>query len=350
MSNYTVLPNDTREIIAQRFGIPWNVILADPHNTPVRERYANDPYAPRPGDILFIPERPQTVSMPPSSAVVQLFRSRRDYLERAYRNAFGESYNPANDEQTWNPSAGWRGNRDRNRRVYAYYTATFRRQPDRLIWAGLGKLAGAAVYGGMERNLNMDGETMLGQRFCRIVKSIFHDVAWLHEAFLDSPNAAVSLAATADAEPRSDLPPIRRRSQEAWQHIASGEPARVAEGNLLLLFHEQHIIIQPHYDALRSAGFGRTLHMINAVTNNIHPFHRPFIWQFPRGEVTQVRDRWAWITEPFGMWQRWVEIPASERMRLVNLSLEDLFAHQWRPIPAEAQPFLPPGASGSESV
>jgi hypothetical protein len=60
----------------------------------------------------------------------------------------------------------------------------------------------------------------------------------------------------------------------------------------------------------------------------------------PGKDVTLADDRWAWITEPGGMWEKWVVMPAAERRRLVNLSMDDIMAQRWGScLPA----LLPPG-------
>jgi hypothetical protein len=74
------------------------------------------------------------------------------------------------------------------------------------------------------------------------------------------------------------------------------------------------------------------------------PYHRDFIIVLPQGDVTVFNDRWAWITEPDGMWAKWVIMPSvapRERTRLVTLSFGDIINQFWGP---DVQALLPTGA------
>lgn len=260
------------------------------------------------------------------------------YISMAYINAFGQR-----DEAQWDASAGYAANRARILRLYDYYARVATGQPDALLWAGLGRMAGGAVVGGLDFMVATLGESMTTQKMVQIGKDIFTDLAWQHEAWLENPDHCIELAARYDTEHAGEG---RRSYADAWRKIRSG--GDVAGGNLDFLWNEQWIIIQPRYDEIRAVdnglfGFQRA----RAFANNIHPYHRPFIERLPSGDITLAPDRWSWISETDGMWQKWVAIPGTERVRLSQLSLDDDISGRWGPV---LNQFLPPGAFDSEDA
>lgn len=265
-------------------------------------------------------------------------KDRNFYLQLAYNNAFG-----AFDEDAWDPAQGFTANRARIVKLYDYYSNTYLKQPSLFLWAGLGRMAGGAVVGGLDFLMHTSSETFLTQTMVNIGKLIFHDLAWLHEAFLDDPNVAIDLAQKRDVEA-----PARRSYADAMRDIASGDDTRVGSGNQALLENEQFSIIQPQYDAITQSSeagiFGKT----SAFTRAIHPYHRDFLVKFPQGDVTVADDRWAWITETDGMWQKWVVMPtiaAAERTRLVSLSFDDILNQKFAPI---VDGLMPTGANDED--
>jgi Putative peptidoglycan binding domain len=228
------------------------------------------------------------------------------------------------DHPDWLPELGWLANRARVVDVYGYYRDLYLAAPSEFLWAGLGRMAGGAVVGGLDVDPGViDQATMV-----RIGRDIFFDLAWLHEAYLDHPSEAMKLGHLHDrfneytsyaSGVPTFLPGFPTRSYgAAWSKITTGQ---VAAGNLDLLENEQKSIIPPHYDFLRTfVGSG----LPTPFTNNIHPYHRAFIVEVPTGDILNTADRWRWITRTDGMYQRWDDIGAAERTRLVNLSMDDL--------------------------
>jgi len=72
-------------------------------------------------------------------------RDRGAYLSQAYINAFGKY-----DEPDWDPEQGFAANRDRIVKLYDYYRDTYLKRPNQFLWAGLGRMAGGAVVGGVD--------------------------------------------------------------------------------------------------------------------------------------------------------------------------------------------------------
>jgi hypothetical protein len=63
------------------------------------------------------------------------------------------------------------------------------------------------------------------------------DVASEHEAYLNGGLKAI--------DEMHDAGLLDSRTQRAWQNIASGEPARIEQGNADLAWHEQNQVIVP---------------------------------------------------------------------------------------------------------
>lgn len=257
-------------------------------------------------------------------------RDRQYYLNQAYVNAFG-----VYDEPDWDPEKGYAANRDRIVKLYDYYKDTYLKRPDQFLWAGLGRMAGGAVVGGLDLVIH-GGETFLTKTMVRIGKAIFHDLAWLHEAFLDDSQVAIDLATTQDADSSA-----RRSYADALKDIASGDSDRIASGNRALLENEQFSIIQPLYDDIAASREALIFDRTRAFTSKIHPYHRDFLVRFPTGDVITAKDRWDWITEEDGMWAKWEtmgSIAPKERTRLVSLTFSDILNQRFDPVVDELMP------------
>jgi hypothetical protein len=256
---------------------------------------------------------------------------RQSYDLKAKGKAFTQS------AEDWDPMAGFRANEQRIRELYGYYRDTFNANPDKFLWAGLARMAGGAVLSGLLSRPGAD-PAFLTNMMVLIGKQIFGDLAWQHEAFLDDPKKSIALAREHDTRY-----PVQAKYEDAWTMIASADPNSIAEGNKKLLENEQFAIIQPLYDAIRNEPMaaGEFSH-VSAFTANIHPYHRGFFRSMPTGtNVASANDRWSWITQPDGMWDKWVRIPADERAYLVNVPMDKLIDQKWRP--PKYPSFVPPG-------
>ena len=244
----------------------------------------------------------------------------------------------------WLPELGFASNRARIVALYGYYRDLYLAAPDFFLWAGLGRMAGGAVVGGLDADPGFTSQDVM----VRIGRDIFFDMAWLHEAFLEDPVKVVHLADLHDRfneYPKYTLgipsfvfgKPARSYGR-AWRDILTRDPDKVAEGNRALLENEQWSIIQPHYDFL-STFFGSGL--TGPFTNAIHPYHRDFLIEVPQGNVLVAKDRWSWITHVDGMYQRWNDIGNPERTRLVSLDFNLILGGRFEPF---GRPdLIPPG-------
>jgi hypothetical protein len=245
------------------------------------------------------------------------------------------------DNDQWQPSEGFKNNQQLVKNVYAYYTKLFN-QNENLMWAGMAKLAGGTVLRGLRTSqhridassieeqypssLGMGGSSfraamsaqagyakVLQSRFLKMQKSIFVDLAWQHQAYIEGGLPALEQAHQAGA----DVP------IGAWRDIASGKPERVKAGNRALLRREQGTILPRHYDAIQDiADFDIIPSMMSARAKSPIPGGKAFEDVLPEGDITVFQDRWKWIKTD--MLPRYKGLPSAYRRKLVNTSLEKL--------------------------
>lgn len=245
------------------------------------------------------------------------------FTTTARRGAFGVESGPE-------PSLGYGPNRANLTMLYDYYGLLAARDPERFLWAGLARLAGASVIAGLDALVSPNGlagpdPSLVTTTLTGIAGAVFADLAWLHEAYAEDPELAVTLAAAHDL-----AAPARTSYEVAWSLIASTDWDAQADGNRALLANEQFSIVQPAYELiLADPGAGPTFRATAALVPAVHPHHAAFRETVPGGDLTNADDRWRWIAGPDGMWETWVGLPAAERTRLVALPLEDLVVRRW---------------------
>ena len=171
--------------------------------------------------------------------------------------------------QDWDPSLGAQANRANIEKVYAYYASLYLQDPD-LQWSGMAAMIGPSFAAGfldlaMLRRLSDEvperlrpalppGVPELGDLTAAEIRyyetalltmqqQIFHDQGVQHQAYADGGMAAIEELAAANL--------VSPTSLRAWQDIASGDPARVSEGNGYHLYREQYEIIGEPYDQMR---------------------------------------------------------------------------------------------------
>lgn len=238
------------------------------------------------------------------------------------------------DPTLWDPSKGLKANDAIVQAVYAYYQHLWDGNHD-LQWAGMAKLAGAPVYGGLQDlyvmtqlprdqlvQLATSGHPLaqialaLGTHeiayfedtFLQMQKDIFMDLGWQHTAYVHGGQDAI------DALHRDGF--LTGDNYLAWQDISSGDPDKIKTGNMLLLRREQHDVIQPTYDVVRSRNWIEGRLFTDFLSENTHSpipggkdfkdvvgshvdlFHiGPLTVGWETADVTDFSDRWKWITE-----------------------------------------------------
>jgi hypothetical protein len=235
----------------------------------------------------------------------------------------------------WQPDKGFTVNQSIVERVYAYYMGLFNRN-ENLLWAGMAKLAGGAVYQGLKdaQVLIDSGKLGAGHNFLVGVmivqasalqklllqgqKVIFEDLAWQHEAFVHAGLPELVTAAGAGV-------PV-----DAWRDIGSGDPGRVQRGNRALLRREQEVTLAPMYQAIRAMrDMDQIPEEMSKKAQSPIPGGKPFRTVVPGGDLTVFADRWKWIeTDMLPAYER---LTPGRRRQLVNTPLVDLAARRWPP-------------------
>ena len=181
------------------------------------------------------------------------------------------------DLSHWDPAAGVDGNMSNILNVYKLYGTFFLDHPE-LQWAGMANMIGPSFAGGfmdldsmkdfarqladkinslpapvrgtLPRELldlaaaggNLSAEELrwFESKFLEMQKHIFIDQGSMHEAYLHGGTAAIDEMRAAGL--------VDGNAQTAWQEIASGDPARIQDGNTRLLNREQNQIIDKQYN------------------------------------------------------------------------------------------------------
>jgi hypothetical protein len=256
-----------------------------------------------------------------------VLNTRESWMWEAYRQA-------GIDPTTWDPRRGLTDLDDTVVAAWEYYAVLYKLDPDRLQWAGLANLAGGTLYGGFQdihvvRRAFERGELSAEQlrealrsafpglprsfyddlistagsvpggiaselafverTFLKMQRDIFDDMAWQHLAFATGGLPAVE-ALHGSGQLSDEL-------ARAWRFIGSDDPARVAQGNLLLANHEQRTIIEDDYDAIRDRSpitWGLTVAMSLAAPSPVPggtsfrdsvPYEVNVSWQSPEVHI-----------------------------------------------------------------
>jgi outer membrane protein OmpA-like peptidoglycan-associated protein len=236
----------------------------------------------------------------------------------------------------WDPEHGFEDNRDTVMRVYDYYASLYQ-QDDDLLWAGMAKLAGGTVFGGMEQaeRLRTMGyvptlPTLAGghyyiprllERLLLMQQEIFLDLAWQHQSYTERGLDCLEEW----SEESGDEVLI-----QAWRDIASGETARVQRGNRLLLRREQSMILPEHYEEIQDLlDFGIVQQALSRLSESPVPGGRSFTEVVPGGNITELRDRWRWIHE--SMLPKYQALSSECRDAMIDTPLEKLAERNFPP-------------------
>jgi hypothetical protein len=248
------------------------------------------------------------------------------------------------DPRQWDPSDGFEDNKKNIEKVYALYAQWYLAHPE-LKWAGMAKLAGGSVYGGLlkmqderpgwhprdilvpflvydkTKQIQMDKVERI---FVEMQKNIFMDLAWQHQAYVEG-----GLGALASAYNRGDM---SAANYEAWVKIATGDANAQWDGNKALLMREQSEVLPPGYEEIRDLWGGGTIaENISENTASPIPGGAPFQKLYPDGDVTQFEERWRWIEDH--MLPEYRALGGEYTKALVEQPLDQLARREFAPDP-----------------
>lgn len=245
------------------------------------------------------------------------------------------------DRSTWQPDKGFEDNRNTVKKVYDYYAHLYDQNPN-LRWAGMAKLAGGTVYGGLEDGLTKkalaskisylpppagslgqtaaDEAQFVENTIVGMQQDIFLDLAWQHQAYLERGICELDAAYR-----RGD---ISQSTYEAWLDIDSGDNKRIWQGNKTLLHREQFDILDSSYKAIRNRPLGGLdERFMSRVAQSPIPGGKPFTEVVPGGDITNFVDRWKWIDKD--MLPAYQQLTPADRTTLINEPLDDLAARKF---------------------
>jgi uncharacterized protein YukE len=208
------------------------------------------------------------------------------------------------DPSDWDTAKGTEYNWDTIRSVYDFYGQAYLANPD-LQWAGMANMIGPSFAGGfrdmaMLRDLaqqitdnpasdiplpvldqleQLAGMTDQEIRYYEtsmldMNKEIFLDQARQHQAYLSGGIDEINRLRDSGA--------IDPDTARAWADIDSGDPARVQEGNTVLLYREQNDIIADDYDNMRGHPGGEAVtYMVTLAGEPSIPGARSYPEVFP---------------------------------------------------------------------
>lgn len=263
----------------------------------------------------------------------------------------------------WDPQKGVQENRNNINRIYTYYGKLFLSDPTKYQWAGMANMVGPSfiaafldldvmrqlahfcigpisfilglAFGGIPplwlkqlAHFSNQQISWLENKLLSMQKHIFFDQGAMHEAYLNKGMAGIREmyeAGLFDADLSQDfnVPDIALQTLNAWQDIDSNDTQKIKNGNAVLLFREQMLIIHQQYrdiythDTLLSPlitylmtmvssasvpgtrnptvyhplSCGMTLPVISSITHKKIIINTPF----PNFDITNSVDRWDYI-------------------------------------------------------
>ena len=208
------------------------------------------------------------------------------------------------------------------RSIYVYYQSVFEKNPD-LLWAGMAKLAGRAVWTGCEdiqkygfgisfwkMALRLANE--IERQLLQMNLEVFMDMAWQHEAFLTKGYA--------ELEARYQAGELRKENLEAWYYIAGGIESDIQSavnlGNEMLLLCVSMQILDRGYRVLSGLNMGK---IMGAMSKSPVPGGRSFSQAVPGGNLCDFNDRWKWISTE--MIPNWLKMDSKDRLKEVQRPL-----------------------------
>jgi len=240
-----------------------------------------------------------------------------------------------------NPADGFTGNLTTKNnskylaQFYYYYAQHYKQHPEKQMWAGMAKVAGAEIYAGMSDmeiwtqapifGGDPGSKQFLTDFLVTGAREIFNDMGWSHFAYTSSGIWAIKHVSELN-DVDADI--------DAWDEVDKGihqqNEGRIREGARKLLEREQAVIMQPYYTAIAPVKLmppgGSWAGWIGGVavpldadgkaeigewmsansTKNPIPGGPALRTVVPGGRLDSYPDRWKWIDDPAqGMLHLW---------------------------------------------
>ena len=251
------------------------------------------------------------------------------------------------DMNNFKVASGFNANKPYIQAVYDYYQQLFLQNPDQFSWAGLGRLAGASVYSGLsDAQYGIDyGPAVtlvsgglfpftpdVSRHFQRGLMQgnldIWSDLAWQFRAYQASGIRALRYVDDKHLDHETLWGRyIRDFDLTPWQKMWGGEwnksQALYDEANYLIVYREQHYIVQPAWNELNKAvGATAAVSWLSASPIIGGASFRDIV---PNGNVGFYDDRITWVdhsTGTNGIWQDWSAMPLVTRKSNVQEDLK----------------------------
>lgn len=204
--------------------------------------------------------------------------------------------------------------------IYSYYQSLYNGNPA-LLWAGMAKVAGNAVWDGLQLNLrsrNLPGAQLdrlsifFERELVRMNREIFEDMGWTHEAYRTGGMREINSL--------YEMKAVSKDVRDAFGLIDDGirtkNNALIETGNEKLLLREQSVILKRGYRELTERNMGK---MMGSLGKCPIPGGRHFRESVNGGSLTKFEDRWEWIKKEM-IW-RWNTMSPAQRAALVNSPL-----------------------------
>lgn len=229
------------------------------------------------------------------------WRDELRYQVRLQSSVAGEEI----DLNNFNPTAEFTSNTKFLKATYGWYEQNFVQSEDKLIWAGMAKMAGAPVYAALSdaqvgRALGPGiGVELTARQLQRALmkgnKDIFLDLAWQHRAY-----AASGILALRFVDNNDESVGLRAVQLTDWILIDKGfwqnSLFKSSLGARELLRREQRFIIESVYSEIVALALDEIISVLakNPIPN-LPPLGKPFAEVVQVGNLAVFDDRWRWI-------------------------------------------------------
>jgi len=230
------------------------------------------------------------------------------------------------DVKTLNPNNPYPAQKPVIEAIYNYYGQMYLQSDDVLQWSGLGKLAGAAVYSGLNQSLIDSSGTSVGLRHALLsgAKAVYEDIAWQHRCYQASKIWGIKWVAENDSTFSYGQPQV---SLNNWIDCYNGE--KTGNQTFIDIYareiarREQQFVLRGAFELIATLGTNPpgpgwvARSMSDNAKSPIPPGVPTFLSVFPaevegnevlptNAYITNFSYRWHWVAEAvtsmLGVW------------------------------------------------